>query len=202
MNVLLTVLLIQQGLVALRGEMERRDKYAASVTTALHARKPVLVVGGPWGTSPVRKLFGVRAHGCGDICSDVDPMACAGCSFVPGDIRALPFTDKQFGAVFCSHVLEHMDNVQDVAHAWKELHRMADSVFVLVPGKDSLGGWLAPDHHLWVKEVSTTTLIVEERPTGNIYLVYSDGRYAPTRDRENVTMRRHGIRRDVVTFRD
>jgi ubiquinone/menaquinone biosynthesis C-methylase UbiE len=61
----------------------------------------------------------------------------------------LPFTDGEFGAVFCSHVLEHMADVETIQSAWSELHRVADTVVVCVPVKQLIVHWLVPDHYLW-----------------------------------------------------
>jgi predicted SAM-dependent methyltransferase len=47
------------------------------------------------------------------------------------DVTALPFTDKYFDVIFCSHVLEHVPNDQT---AMREFYR------VLKPG-----GWFLPD---------------------------------------------------------
>ena len=41
------------------------------------------------------------------------------------DVQALPFDDKEFGVVFCSHVLEHLPSAEVCAQAWGELHRVA-----------------------------------------------------------------------------
>ena len=65
-----------------------------------------------------------------------------------------------------SHLLEHLGSVEDVALAWNEFHRVADAVFVSLPGKDSLMAWLAPEHNLWVQQVGSGILKVEERWRG------------------------------------
>ncbi|MFC1961591.1 methyltransferase domain-containing protein [Chloroflexota bacterium] len=51
--------------------------------------------------------------------------------FVLGDIQNLEmFADKQFGAVYASHVLEH---VEEPDTALRELSRVAEYVFVITP---------------------------------------------------------------------
>jgi len=57
--------------------------------------------------------------------------------------EALLFSDKQFGCVFLSHVLEHLDN-------WRftlaEASRVADYVVVVLPHPQYFSGWLTPEH--------------------------------------------------------
>jgi len=55
----------------------------------------------------------------------------------------LPFSDKQFGAAFLSHVLEHLDNCQ---FALAEACRVADYVVVVLPHPAYFSGWLSPEH--------------------------------------------------------
>ena len=152
---------------------ERSAKSDLAERTARSLGKPFLVVGGPWGDNPFRKVMNIQYHACGDFCVDLDPEACSKCDtrFVQADIRDLPFANKQMGAVLCSHVLEHMPSAQDCSQAWRELHRVAERVFICVPSKQSVIAWLVPDHYLWVQEVGTRTLKVEERRTGKTFLV-------------------------------
>ena len=116
----------------------------------------------------MRSVFNIKAHGCGDTCLDVDPRACQGCSYVPGDVRNLPFENKQFGVAYNSHVLEHMATLEDCTAAWSELHRVAEVVLTCVPSKSSIMAWLAPEHHLWVREVALDQIEVTERQTGRV----------------------------------
>ena len=141
-----------QGGVLLWEGAQRTARYSAARDYAEGRGKPLLVVGGPWGTSPFRTLFRVPGHGCGDICLDLNPQACAGCQFVEGDIRSIPFPDKFMGAAFASHVLEHLPTVADAEQAVAELHRVADGVWVAYPSRQSLMARLHPGHHLWVAE--------------------------------------------------
>jgi len=67
--------------------------------------------------------------------------------FVRGDIQDLKmFTDKEFGAVYASHVLEH---VEDPDAALKELHRISENVFVITPLPIWPWTWLHRDHK-WI----------------------------------------------------
>lgn len=63
-----------------------------------------------------------------------------------GDIFALPFGDKVFGAAIASHVLEHID---DPDRAVAELLRVSDAVFVALPEWWLPSMWLYGDHK-WV----------------------------------------------------
>lgn len=175
MVMLLGIATIHQSMVLFKDERARANKFQAATDLARGAGKPLLVVGGPWGTFGIRKLFGVKAHGCGDLCVDIDSRACLGCPYEPADVRDLQFSDKQFGASFSSHVLEHLDTWENVQLAWNELHRVADKVFVCLPGKDNLIAWAAPEHNLWVHQVGDDTLKVEERWGGETFLIELGG---------------------------
>lgn len=84
------------------------------------------------------------------------------------DVHRLPFRDREFGAVIASHVLEHVD---DPAQALRELHRVADRVYVVTPR------WWAPhtwfyDDHQWYRR--------------------DDGRWVRLRRRRRARPKRHG----------
>lgn len=64
-------------------------------------------------------------------CDVVDKLAHEGMSLVSGNIEALPFPDKSFDVVTCSHTLEHIKNP---ARAVAELVRVTGKVlYVAVP---------------------------------------------------------------------
>jgi SAM-dependent methyltransferase len=63
--------------------------------------------------------------------------------FVLANIEAIPYPDKYFGAAFCSHVLEHVD---DYEKALAELHRVAYYIYVITPLPTSAMNWLHPGH--------------------------------------------------------
>ena len=118
--------------------------------------RPLLVVGGPFGTSGIRKAIGLPAHRHGDICVDLDAESCGEAHFIQADVRELPFEDGEFGAVFNSHVLEHLDSCEGAYQAISEMHRVgggAGRVFTCVPPKSQLAAVLAPGHRLWVREL-------------------------------------------------
>jgi len=64
--------------------------------------------------------------------------------FVNGDIQKLSvFKDKQFGAVYASHVVEH---VEDIDAALQELDRVAKNVYVITPFPLWPSVWICPSH--------------------------------------------------------
>lgn len=138
--------------VTLSEVRDKKQKYAAASAYALKKNKPLLVAGGPWGISRRRRWFiGAPAHGNGDVCLDVDPRAFEGhpCAVI-ANVTHIPFADKSFGAAFASHLLEHLPSVDDARQALSELNRVADAVFLVSPSRQSIAGWVIPDHHLWV----------------------------------------------------
>jgi ubiquinone/menaquinone biosynthesis C-methylase UbiE len=68
-------------------------------------------------------------------------------NFIIGDVQNMwMFHDKQFGAVYASHVLEHVENPEETL---EELHRVADSVFIITPLPCWPTAWLGPGHK-WI----------------------------------------------------
>ncbi len=65
--------------------------------------------------------------------------------FIQLDIEreVLPFADKQFGAAFLSHVLEHLNNWQ---FAVEEASRVADYVVIVLPHPAYFSGQFWPEH--------------------------------------------------------
>ena len=97
--------------------------------------KPLLNIGCRW-TCPDSCI--------GDV--NVDIMDCPHNhpSFVKADATDLSmFKDKQFGCVFASHIIEHLD---DPEAAYAEWCRVGDMVIVLTPSPFMVGGFFHPDH--------------------------------------------------------
>ena len=138
---------------------EVATNYNNAVQSAKESGKPLLVVGGPYGSRITGHVFGFKAHGCGDVCLDIDARACNGCPFTYGDLKDIPFPDSYFGSAFASHVLEHLLTVEDAYKACDELYRVADKVFICAPGRESIYARLLPEHHLWIKQVGDTVQI-------------------------------------------
>ncbi|MDO8624211.1 MAG: methyltransferase domain-containing protein [bacterium] len=63
------------------------------------------------------------------------------------DIYHLPFTDKQFKTVLCSHTLEHVD---DPDAFFKELQRVGEEVVVVLPPVWDIGAALNFFEHKWI----------------------------------------------------
>jgi SAM-dependent methyltransferase len=106
-------------------------------------RKPVLNVGaGTPGSSLRALLLGPTLWG-DENCDLNGP--CADISFC--DAHRLPYPDKTFGAVVASHVVEHVRRPDVVL---RELHRVADRVFVITPKWWAAHTWLHPGH-LWYR---------------------------------------------------
>lgn len=146
------------GLLAAAEQVERDSKYRHAARWAALEHKPLLLIGGPLGAAGWRRTFLFRAHGCGDVCLDLDARACGACPSVEADVREIPFPEGYFGAALASHVLEHLDTPADAVTALNEMARVADHVLVACPSKLSPFGWLAPGHNLWV----------HQRPDGSV----------------------------------
>jgi len=112
---------------------ERRALWKKARALADAAGGPLLVVGAPMGSY----LYG-------DTTVDLqDPSAMCPVGAVEASIEALPFTDKQFGAVFVAHVLEHCCNPEQ---ALAELHRVAEHVVIAYPRWWTAVAWIVPGH--------------------------------------------------------
>ncbi len=144
-------------------EMRDKDRKYRAARAAADARgKPLLVVGGPWGSRPLRRLVHKPAHGTGDACLDIDPHAIAGCANgVVADVTRIPFANRSFGAAFASHVLEHLPSTRTAEAALVELHRVAEVVYIVYPYRQSLGGWLTRGHHLWITQKAGTVTLTQ-----------------------------------------
>ena len=81
------------------------------------------------------------------------------------ETEPLPFDDKQFGAAFLSHVLEHLDNWQ---FALFEASRVAEYVVVVLPHPSYFSGWVWPSHrqHFLRDDIEE---IVELYPNVEVY---------------------------------
>lgn len=100
-----------------------------NVDLAAHPEEACLVpatVESSWGSSPRGVLTRAR-----------NARVCR------ADALALPYADKEFGALLASHVLEHLD---DPLAALAEWERVADEVFVVVPKWWDPAAILHPGH--------------------------------------------------------
>jgi hypothetical protein len=139
-------------LVVWSGEIAQKDKrYKAAVSCSQKLGKPLLVAGGPWSNRGIRQKLNMPAHGGGDVCLDIERRAFEGHPRgLIADVTQIPFFDKAFGAVFASHLLEHLPSIYSANRALDELNRVAEAVFIVYPSRQSVGAWLHRGHHLWV----------------------------------------------------
>jgi len=117
---------------------DRTKLYAEAEKYAMENGKKFLVAGTPF--------FDNRwYHECGDVNVDINWSPCE--NFIQADIQNLHmFKDKEFGSVFASHVLEHVD---DIEKAFQELNRVADKVFVAYPNPKYMSRYF-PFDHKWI----------------------------------------------------
>jgi hypothetical protein len=143
------------------GEISQKNKrYKAAVSCSRKLGKPLLVAGGPWSNTGIRRWLNMPAHGGGDVCLDIARRAFEGHPRgLIADVTQIPFFDKAFGAVFASHLLEHLPSISSANRALDELNRVAEAVFIVYPSRQSVGAWLHRGHHLWVWQKGNTIYI-------------------------------------------
>ena len=102
---------------------------------------------------------------CDRFVIDSSERACGGGLLIDrpivlADATATPFPDRAFDFVFCSHLLEHMD---DPALLLNELQRISKAGYIETPSKiyEKLWGW---DFHKWFVSVENKRLILETKP--------------------------------------
>lgn len=121
-----------------------RDRALAA---AKRRGKPVLNIGAGTPGSSIRvSILGPTMWG--DVNCDIAGAGeCAPDHVCYCDAHNIPYSDKHFGAVIASHVLEHVD---DPALVLREMHRVADEVFVVVPRWWGIHTWIQPEHRWYV----------------------------------------------------
>jgi len=113
-------------------------------------QKPLLNVGAGTPTSSLSNaLFGPQLVGDVNMDISTENPHCRMDKVCYGDIMDIPFSDKEFGAVLASHVIEHVD---DPTKAFAELGRVADVSFVIVPKWWAPHTWLHPGHQWYITE--------------------------------------------------
>lgn len=101
--------------------------------------------------------------------------------FVVGSITALPFLDKSFDFVYCSHVLEHVDRP---ATAAMELMRVAKSGYIEVPSEIQEKIRSTPVHKWYVsKENDTLVFKKKDREIFDRALHEAFGKLIEAKDR-------------------
>lgn len=112
---------------------ERRQSVKKARIYAAYVSKPTL-------------NYGCGDTDFGDVNVDIVPRLVSNFVLIEPSPTQLPFPSKHFGAVICSHVKEH---VPDPEALERELERVADRVFMVVPSPIFLWTWLWPEHR-WV----------------------------------------------------
>jgi membrane protein DedA with SNARE-associated domain len=132
---------------------EKNRKYRTAIELARKNGKELLVIGGPWGVLPFRRMLRLPSHPGGDVCIDVNRNSIEGtqCPLLASFLH-LPFKDGAFGAIYVNHGLEHLATVADAESALNELRRVADNVFVACSSRQSIASWLTRSHHLSIWE--------------------------------------------------
>jgi len=121
-NTLIGAGIIVGGLITYLGIVQLWDYVIVKNNLALEARKHADYLGKPL----LNVGCGNTAYG--DVNLDINPKNVP--HFIQGDATDIPYPDKYFGALFASHILEHLE---DPDQALREWNRVADKVFVLVP---------------------------------------------------------------------
>jgi SAM-dependent methyltransferase len=122
----------------------------------------VLDIGsGGW---PFRRATALADKYVGSTTHRVEPIARDKRPFYEADLEKLPFEDKSYDFVFCSHVLEHIDNP---GAAMRELIRVGRRGYIEVPTRLSdvmFNFTRIPNHHRWHGVILGTTLMLIEWP--------------------------------------
>ena len=104
--------------------------------------------------------------------------------FLEVDLQCLPFSDRAYDFVFCSHVLEHVDNP---GQAIRELMRVGRRGYIEVPTRLSdvmFNFTRLPNHHRWHGIVLGATIVLiewnewERRDLGNHFFEALSSEYA------------------------
>ncbi len=134
MNPLVVLTIVQA--VFENGERDR--VFGQAHARARRLRKPLLNA----GCGALKPIGGFpRAIHESNVNLDIVPQDVP--RFVLGSIQDIAYPDKYFGAVFCCHVLEH---IEDLDAGLRELHRVADYLYVITPRAIWPRTWLQPDH--------------------------------------------------------
>ena len=164
---IILVVILWQLIVWMIEIQDKNRKYRAASAKALESKKPLLVVGGPWGGKKYRHWINKPAHGGGDVCMDIQHQAITDhpCGII-ASVTHIPFANKVFGSAFASHLLEHLPTTDDAKKALDELNRVAEAVYIVYPSRQSISGWIMADHHLWVWQRGNTTYVKQRGKAG------------------------------------
>lgn len=143
------------------GPEEGRFAYQSEwVDFGLRGGERVLDVGSggqpfPPATHLLDRYPGTTTHRAQELVKDYRPLTV-------GAIEALPFANESFDFVYCSHVLEHVENP---ARACEELMRVGKRGYIETPAKVSdvmMNFTRLKNHHRWHTHLVGNTLIFIE----------------------------------------
>lgn len=114
------------------------------------------------GAWPFTKATHLADMYVGETTHRLDALKRDGRPFVVLDVQQLPFRDKEWDFIFCSHLLEHVERPGD---ACRELMRTARRGYIEVPTRLSdvmLNFTRLKNHHRWHGLILGTTLVFIE----------------------------------------
>lgn len=90
-----------------------------------------------------------------------EKIATDGRDLIKASVGNLPFKDKEFDFVYCSHLLEHVDNP---AKACEEIMRVGKRGYIETPTRisDTMFNFTKIKHHKWYVELLGDTLLFFE----------------------------------------
>lgn len=155
-----TIIMLWLGLEAgtgIRNEIERHTFYNEAREYCNSVSKPLLRVG-------IRKYPWEPPNA--DYTVDIDPDILNISGGILADERAMPFSNKQFGACINQHTLEHLNTPEDVQQAVNECTRVSDTTILLTPSPYSFfSNVLNPQHNLRLYfDQLNNKIRVEENP--------------------------------------
>jgi uncharacterized protein YbaR (Trm112 family)/SAM-dependent methyltransferase len=121
----------------------------------------VIDIGG--GDGPFPRADVICEKFLGDDVERTNPLGHAGTrALVVGDLENLPFADKSFDFVFCSHILEH---ASDPTRAINEITRIGKAGYIEVPSEYLEHAATSRTSHLWtILRDADGTLVFRQKP--------------------------------------